>query len=122
MGERRDLWFIMDALLVFVPFSIIGAIFGDTIRKDVLTRRQRGVAALFCLVLGPVCGRVVMSEWGWSDWTGLAVAAIVPTLAYDIVGLWAAVIRQAKEDPRGWFVLAKDALVAALAALLPWRK
>ena len=122
MRERRDLWFVMDALLVFVPFSLVGAVFGDAIRKDVLTRRQRGIAGLFCIVLGPVCGRVVISEWGWSDWTGLAVAAIVPTLAYDIVGLWAAVIRQAKEDPRGWLVLLKDALVAALQALLPWRK
>lgn len=122
MSERRDLWFIMDALLVFVPFSLVGAVFGDAIRKDVLTRRQRGVAALFCLVLGPVCGRVVISEWGWSDWTGLAVSAIVPTLAYDIVGLFTAVIRQAKEDPRGWLVLLKDTAISALQALLPWRK
>lgn len=112
MSERRNLWFVMDALLVFVPFSLVGAIFGDAIRKDVLTRRQRGVAGLFCIVLGPVCGRIVISEWGWSDWSGLAVAAIVPTLAYDIVGLVAAVLRGAKEDPRGWITLIKE--------LFPW--
>jgi hypothetical protein len=112
MSERRDLWFIADALLVFVPFSLVGAVFGDAIRRDVLTRRQRGIAGLFCLILGPVCGRVVISEWSWSDWSGLAVAAIVPTLAYDIVGLAAAVLRGAKEDPRGWITLIKE--------MFPW--
>ena len=112
MNERRDLWFIADALLVFVPFSLVGAIFGDAIRRDVLTRRQRGIAGLFCLILGPVCGRVVISEWQWSDWSGLAVSAIVPTLAYDIVGLFTAILQKAKEDPRGWVTLIKE--------LFPW--
>lgn len=51
MNERRDLWFIADALLVFVPFSLVGAIFGDAIRRDVLTRRQRGIAGLFTCTL-----------------------------------------------------------------------
>jgi len=112
MNERRDLWFIADALLVFIPFSLVGAVFGDAIRRDVLTRRQRGIAGLFCLVLGPVCGRVVISEWNWSDWSGLAVAAIMPTVAYDIVGLFTAVLQKAKEDPRGWITLIKE--------LFPW--
>jgi hypothetical protein len=112
MSERRDLWFIADALLVFIPFSLVGAVFGDAIRRDVLTRRQRGIAGLFCLVLGPVCGRVVISEWQWSDWSGLAVAAIIPTVAYDIVGLVAAVLRGAKDDPRGGLALINE--------MFPW--
>jgi len=112
MSERRDLWFVVDALLVFIPFSLVGAVFGDAIRRDVLTRRQRGIAGLFCIVLGPVCGRIVISEWGWSDWSGLAVAAIIPTVAYDVVGLIAAVLRGAKDDPRGWLTLIKE--------MFPW--
>lgn len=122
MPERRNLWLILDALLVFVPFSLIGAVFGDAIRKDVLTRRQRGAAGLFCLVLGPLMGMVAIHEWHWSDVSGLAVAAVVPTLAYDAIGLAGSILRQGKEDPRGWAAIAKDTVVAVLGALLPWRK
>lgn len=120
MPERLEtLW---NALWWLVPFSLIGAIFGDAIRKDVLTRRQRTAAGLFCLLLGPLMGAVAMREWEWSDFSALAVAAVVPTLAYDAVGLIAALLRTGKEDPRGWVTLLKDTLASLLAALLPWRK
>ena len=122
MNDRRDLWPIIDALLVFVPFSVVGAIFGDAVRKDALTRRQRAAAALFSLAIGPILGMVVIRDLGWSDWTGLAVAAVVPTLSYYVIALAAAVLRQGREDPRGWVTLFKDTVVAALQALLPWRR
>jgi hypothetical protein len=40
------------------------------------------------------------------------VAAIIPTVAYDVVGLIAAVLRGAKDDPRGWLTLIKE--------MFPW--
>jgi hypothetical protein len=122
MGERRDLWFILDALWVFLPFSLIGAVFGDSIRKDVLTRRQRAVAGLFSWMMGPLCGQAVFNDLEWSMWVALAVASAVPTIVFDVIGLVAALLRQPRDDLKGWLVLIKDTLVAALAALLPWRK
>ena len=57
----------LDLFVLFVPFSLLGAIFGDSIRKDALTRPQRISAGLFSLVVGPVAGLVVMREFGWLD-------------------------------------------------------
>lgn len=122
MNDRRDLWAIVEALLIFVPFSLIGAIFGDTIRKDILTRRQRMVAALFSWTMGPVLGAATVNDLDWSIYTGLAIAAVVPTVTYDIIALTKAFLRQVQDDPRSWVTILKDTLVAALSALLPWRK
>lgn len=46
----------------------------------------------------------------------------VTTGAYDAIALVQAFLLQAKDDPRSWVVILKDLLVAALTALLPWRK
>lgn len=122
MNDRRDLWGILEALLIFAPFSLIGAIFGDTIRKDVLTRRQRAAAALFSWVMGPLLGWATVSDLGWSLVTGLAVASAAPTVTYDVIALVKAFLRQMQDDPRSWVTILRDTLVAALSALLPWRK
>ena len=122
MNDRRDLWAIAEALLIFAPFSLVGAFFGDSIRKDVLTRRQRMAASAFSWVMGPVLGGVTVNDLGWSIYTGFAVAAAAPTVTYDVIALVRAFLLQAKDDPRSWIVILKDLLVAALAALLPWRK
>lgn len=122
MNDRRDLWAIAEALLVYAPFSLIGAVFGDTIRKDVLTVRQRVAATLFSWTLGPVLGHVTVNDLGWSLFAGLAVAAVTPTVTYDVIALVRALLLQAKDDPRSWITILKDLLVAALSALLPWRK
>ena len=51
-----------------------------------------------------------MREFGWSDFSALAVASVAPTVAYDAIGLVASLLRAAKDDPRGWFAIIKDAL------------
>ena len=122
MSDRRDLWVIAEALLIFAPFSLIGAFFGDSIRKDVLTRRQRMAASAFAWVMGPVLDAATVNDLGWSIYTGVAVAAAAPTVTYDVIALVRALLLQAKDDPRSWIVILKDLLVAALTALLPWRK
>lgn len=122
MSDRRDLWAIAEALLIFAPFSVVGAFFGDSIRKDVLTRRQRMAASAFSWVMGPVLAAVTVNDLGWSIYAGFAVAAAAPTVTYDVIALTKAFLRQVQEDPRSWATILKDTLVAALAALLPWRK
>jgi hypothetical protein len=113
---------LWDALWWLVPFSLVGALFGDAIRKDVMTARQRVIVGAFCLMYGPLMGAVCIREWGWSEFSALAVAAVAPTIAYDVIGLVVAFLRQGRDDPRGWVTLLKDMVVAALNALLPWRK
>ncbi|ODT98921.1 MAG: hypothetical protein ABS83_03480 [Rhodospirillales bacterium SCN 65-16] len=66
--------------------------------------------------------RVTVNDLGWSIHTGFAVAAAAPTVTYDVIALVRAFLLQAKDDPRSWVVILKDLLVAALTALLPWRK
>lgn len=105
---------LWDALWWLVPFSFVGAIFGDAIRKDVLTRRQRVAVGMFCLMLGPLAGAVAIKEWGWSDFAALAVASVAPTIAYDVIGLAAAMLRYVKDNP--------DKLRETLTGLWPWRK
>lgn len=105
---------LWDALWWLVPFSFVGAIFGDAIRKDVLTRRQRVAVGAFCLMLGPIAGAVAIREWGWTDFAALGVAAVSPTVAYDAIGLVAAVLRYAKDNP--------DKLREILTGLWPWKK
>ena len=53
----------LDLFLVFVPFSLLGAIFGDSIRKDALTKPQRVSAGLFSLALGPVAGLIAIRQF-----------------------------------------------------------
>lgn len=122
MNDRRDLWAIAEALLIYAPFSLVGAIFGDTIRKDILTRRQRMAAAAFAWTMGPVLGAATVNDLGWSLFAGLAIAALVPTVTYDAIALIKAFLRWGQDDPRSWVTIFKDTLVAALSAFLPWRK
>lgn len=103
---------LIDSLAWAVPFSIIGAIFGDAIRKDALTPRQRVSVGLFSFVMGPLCGAAANREFGLGEFTSYAVAAIAPTVIYDAVGLLAAILRAAKDDPRG--------AIGALKDLFPW--
>jgi hypothetical protein len=106
-SKLQVLW---DALFWLIPFSLVGAVFGDAIRRDALTPRQRVAAGLFSLMVGPLAGAAAMREWGWSDMSALVVAAVAPTVAYDAIGLVASILRAAKDDPRGWLAVIKDAL------------
>lgn len=122
MNDRRDLWAIAEALLIFAPFSVVGAFFGDSIRKDVLTRRQRMAASAFSWIMGPVLAAVTVNDLGWSIYTGFAVAAAAPTVTYDVIALVKAFLLQVRDDPRSWITILKDTIVAVLAALPSWRK
>lgn len=93
---------LIDSLQWAVPFSLLGAVFGDTIRKDVLTPRQRLVVGLFSFVMGPLCGAAAFREFGTGEFTSYVIAAIAPTFIYDVIGLVAAVIQSAEKDPSGW--------------------
>lgn len=103
---------LIDSLAWAVPFSLIGAIFGDAIRKDALTPRQRIAVGLMSFVMGPLCGAAANREFGLGEFTSYGIAAIAPTMIYDAVGLLAAILRAAKEDPRGW--------LGAVKELFPW--
>lgn len=122
MNDRRDLWAIAEALLIYAPFSLVGAIFGDSIRKDVLTRRQRIAAAAFSWTMGPALGAATVNELGWSIFTGFVVASAAPTVTYDVIALVKAFLRWGQDDPRSWVTIFKDTVVAALSAFLPWRR
>lgn len=103
----------LDALWFLVPFSFVGAFFGDSFRKDVLSPRQRVAAGLFALFIGPVAGMMVTREWGWHEVTGYAIAAVIPTLSYDAIVLVAALLSQIRQDPLGGIRKIWDAIVAA---------
>ena len=105
---------ILDSLAWAVPFSIIGAVFGDAIRKDALTPRQRIAVGLFSFVMGPLSGAAANREFGLGEFTSYAIAAVAPTVVYDLVGLVASVLKSAKDDPRGW--------LGAVKELFPWGK
>ena len=100
------------SLILTVPLSFVGAIFGDAIRKDVLTARQRFAIILFSFVMGPICGAAANREFGVGEFTSYAIAAIAPTVIYDLIGLLAALISAAKNDPRD--------TAEFLKGLLPW--
>ncbi|WP_299109781.1 hypothetical protein [uncultured Bradyrhizobium sp.] len=116
MNERIGA--LVDALWFLIPFSFVGAFFGDSFRRDVLTSRQRVSAGLFALFIGPAAGLLVTREWGWHDVTGFAIAAVVPTLSYDLIVLVAALLSQLRTDPLGGLRKVWD----AIAAILPGRK
>lgn len=118
MSDKRDLWVILDVLWPLVPPSIVGAFFGDTLRKDVLTARQRIAAFLAMAVLGPLGGVGIAREFALSDYTAAALAIVIAALGTDLIGLAVAIIRQFREDPIGALVKIKDALLS----LLPARK
>lgn len=105
---------IIDSLAWAVPFSLIGAVFGDAIRKDALTPRQRVAVGLFSFMMGPLFGAIANREFGLGEFTSYAISAVAPTFVYDVVGLFASVIRIAKDDPRGVAEYVKD--------FLPWVK
>ena len=105
---------LLDSLAWAVPFSVVGAVFGDAIRKDALTPRQRIAVGLLSFVMGPLMGAAANREFGMGEFTSYAIAAVAPTVVYDLVGLFASVLRSAKEDPRGWLAAVKD--------MIPWVK
>jgi len=105
---------ILDSLAWAVPFSLVGAVFGDAIRKDALTTRQRVAVGLFSFMMGPLFGAIGNREFGLGEFTSYAIAAVAPTFVYDVVGLVASIIRAAKDDPRDTIAFIRD--------MLPWGK
>ena len=105
---------IFDSLAWAVPFSLIGAVFGDAIRKDALTPRQRIAVGLFSFMMGPLFGAAANREFGIGEFTSYVIAAVAPTFVYDCIGLVASLIRAAKDDPRDTIAFIKD--------ILPWGK
>jgi hypothetical protein len=105
---------IIDSLAWALPFSLVGAVFGDAIRKDALTNRQRVAVGLFSFMMGPLFGAIANREFGLGEFTSYAISAVAPTFVYDVVGLVASIIRIAKDDPRGVAEYVKD--------FLPWVK
>ena len=103
---------LIDSLQWAVPFSLLGAIFGNEIRKDVLTPRQRLVVGAFSFVIGPLCGAAANREFGMGEFTSYVIAAIAPTFIFDVIGLVAAVLQSAERDPSGW--------LKTIASIFPW--
>lgn len=103
---------LIESLQWAAPFSLLGTVFGDTIRKETLTPRQRVVVGMFSFVMGPLCGAAATREFGAGEYSGYVIAAVAPTFVYDVIGLVAAVIHSAEKDPRGW--------VGAIASIFPW--
>lgn len=108
----------LDALAPFMPFSLVGALFGDAFRKDILTRRQRVAAGLAMLFLGPAMGMSVAREFGLSEYTGAVVSVLFAALGTDLIGVLVALIRQFKDDPSGMLSKLRDLVMS----LLPWRR
>jgi uncharacterized membrane protein YoaK (UPF0700 family) len=102
------------SLALTIPLSFIGTFFGDAIRKEVLSPRQRFAVMMLSFVMGPICGAIANRELGIGEFTSYAIAAIAPTITYDVIGFVAALIRIAKDDPRGVAEYVKD--------FLPWVK
>ena len=100
------------SLALTIPLSFIGTFFGDAIRKEVLTARQRFAVMLLSFVMGPICGAIANRELGFGEFTSYAIAAIAPTITYDLIGFVAAIIQAAKNDP-------KDT-IEFLKVLWPW--
>ena len=111
MTKLQALW---DSLAWAAPFSFVGAFFGDAIRKDALSPRQRVAVGLLSFVMGPLMGAAANREFGLGEFTSYVIAAIAPTFVYDCIGLIATILRIAKEDPRGVAEFIKD--------FLPWGK
>jgi uncharacterized membrane protein YoaK (UPF0700 family) len=100
------------SLALTIPLSFIGTFFGDAIRKEILTPRQRFAVMLLSFVMGPICGAIANRELGFGEFTSYAIAAIAPTLTYDIIGFVVAIIQAAKNDP--------DDMVEFFKSIFPW--
>lgn len=100
-------------LLILLPPSLLGALFGDTMRKDVLSLRQRGVAFAVMAVLGIVSGASMSRAWGWDYYGACGITILISSLGTDLVGLIAGLLRWGRENPEK----VKD----LLAGLIPWR-
>ena len=112
MSNRLSL--LWDALWWLVPFSFVGAAFGDAIRKDVLTNRQRVIVGGFAIFMCPAMAWAGMREFGLADYYGILIAGFGPTVTYDVVVLVAALLRWLRENQgKVW-----DFVVG----LVPWRK
>ena len=108
----------LDVLAPFIPFSLVGALFGDAFRKDILSPRQRVVAALTMLFLGPALALSVARELGLSEYTGAVVSVLFAALGTDLIGVVVALTRQVRDDPLGTLGKVKD----LIAGLMPWRR
>jgi len=109
---------IADVLVPFLPPAIIGTFFGDALRKDVLTPRQRAVAFLAMAVFGALAGVSVAREYSLSEYTGAAFAVIISAIGTDLFGLAVAVIRQFRDNPLEFATKIKDFVLS----FLPSRK
>lgn len=76
MNDRRDLWAIAEALLIYAPFSLVSAFFGDSTWKDVPTPKQRVAPVLFSWTIGPMLGMVTVNDLSWPLFAGFVVAAV----------------------------------------------
>lgn len=112
MSNRLSL--LWDALWWLAPFSLVGAVFGDAIRKDALTKRQRVITGAFSIMVSGVMAWTGMRELGLADYYGILIALLGPTITYDVVVLVAALLRYLRENP--------DKIRETLAGFLPWRK
>jgi hypothetical protein len=110
---------LADVLWPFVPPSIVGALFGDTLRKDALSRGQRVAAFAVSAVLGCLAGPGLAAEYRLSVYTGAAFAVVIAAIGTDLIGLAVAVIRQFRDDPVGTVIRIKDALLAFLPSRKP---
>lgn len=105
---------LADVLWPFVPPSIIGALFGHSLRRDVLSRPQQVSAFAFSATLGCLIGPGLAAEYNLSPYTGAAIAIVVAAMGTDMIGLAVAVIRQFRDDPIGFANKIKDFLLSFL--------
>lgn len=119
MLERID-----TLALWLLPPSLLGAIFGDAFRKDLLTPRQRLAAFGLTVTISPLAGMAAGKEWGWHPYTCGVITTLAAALAVDLIALAVAVVREFRSDP--WGAAGKTAdsikrIADALLSFVPWR-
>ncbi|WP_439611518.1 hypothetical protein [Reyranella sp.] len=120
-------WLIerIDTLALWLlPPSLLGAIFGDAFRKDMLTPKQRLAAFALAVMLSPLAGMAAGKEWGWHPYTCGVITILAGALGFDVLALVFAVVREFRSDP--WGATGKTAdsikrLADALLSFVPWR-
>lgn len=115
----------IDTLALWLlPPSLLGALFGDAFRKDLLTPRQRLAAFGVTVAISPLAGLAAWKEWGWHPYTCGVITTLAAALAVDLIALLVAVVREFRSDP--WVAAGKTAdaikrLADALLSFMPWR-
>ncbi|WP_289294534.1 hypothetical protein [uncultured Reyranella sp.] len=115
----------VDTLALWLlPPSLLGALFGDAFRKDLLTPRQRLAAFALTVMLSPLAGMAAGKEWGWHPYTCGVITTLAAALGVDLIALAVAVVREFRTDP--WAASGKTAdaikrIADALLSFVPWR-